>query len=131
MNVDASIVADGVVEVRIRTAAYPMVGLHWRQQLTGSNAAKWGRIFVDPSKEERRTRRRGALHSFGDLYRGEVGNNLDECPGAMFVWETNRESHVQPCDARSNQDLGRDLHSALRRVISGPMGWWEVRFVFD
>ena len=121
-GVTATIITPGIVEVNISAAAYPMVGLHWKRQLTGRSAAKWGRIFIDPSPTERNSRRREALRPFGNLYRGEVGNNLDECPGAMFVWETHQESHVQPCDARSNQDLGRDLYHALRRAIPGPMG---------
>lgn len=128
--IDVKQVEPGVVEATIDLAGYPMVGHHWREQLTGTNAAKWGRIFVDPSPTEKNARRKDALGPFGTLYKGEKGNNLDECPGAMFVWETNRTAHVQPVDARANQDLGRDLYFALKRAIPGPMAWWEVRFRF-
>jgi hypothetical protein len=73
----------------------------------------------------------------------EVGANIDECPGAMFIWESQEPADAHPTDARSNQDLGRDLYFALRhRVLAetGPcertelknrMAWWEVRFSFE
>lgn len=121
----------GVVQVEIGVQGYPMVGLHWKEQLTGANLRKWGRIYIDDDPSAKRARRRLALYPFGRLYAGEVGNNLDECPGAMFVWENQDQvAHVMPCDARANQDLGRDLYNALRAAIVGPMGWYEVRFSF-
>ena len=123
-------VAAGVVEATISTRAYPMVGDHWKSQLSGMNAKKWGWIAIDPDRVAKRDRRREALGPWGNLYAGEVGNNLDECPGAMFMWQTNEPAHVQPCDARSNQEFGRDLYFALRAAIPGPMGWWQVRFAF-
>jgi hypothetical protein len=135
-------VEPGVIKVTIQTSAYPMVGDHWRQQLTGANAKKWGRIYIDPDPTAKQQRRSIALGPFKGLYRGEVGNNNDECPGAMFIWETRDTAHVQPCDAKSNQDFGRDLYRALenrvlKETVSGPpkpiqerMAWWEVRFEF-
>jgi hypothetical protein len=87
-------------------------------------------------------RRSMALPPFGSLYKGEKGNNLDECPGAMFIWDTQKTAHVQPCDALANQEFGRDLYFALaHRVLheTGPcprsqlkrrLAWWEVQFVF-
>jgi hypothetical protein len=129
-NITTRLAAAGVIEVTIKTSAYPMVGEHWRSQLTGRNARKWGWIAIDPDKAERAKRRKVALEAFQGLYEGEVGNNNDECPGAMFMWQSNHVAHVQPCDARSNQDLGRDLYFALRKAIPGEMGWWQVRFKF-
>jgi hypothetical protein len=135
-------IAPGIIEVTVLTAGYPMVGEHWKQQLTGRNAAKWGRIYIDPAPGAAEERRSMALAPFGSLYKGEKGNNIDECPGAMFIWETQEPAHPQPCDAVSNQAFGRDLYSALsHRVMheTGPcprsavrqrMAWWEVRFVF-
>ena len=144
-NIFIEWISPGVLAVNIRTAAYPGAADHWKAQLTGENAKKWGRIFIDPSAREGKQRRRDALHPWGDTYKGEAGANLDECPGAMFVWETQAIAHVEPVDARSNQDLGRDMYHALRRGIRdaidpskasrmprrGEMGWWEVRFRFD
>jgi len=133
----------GVITVNIQTSGYPMAGDHWRQQLTGAALRQWGKIYIDPAPGASDERRSMALAPLGRLYKGEVGNNNDECPGAMFIWQTQETAHVQPLDARSNQDLGRDLYFALRhRVLAatGPckrvelknrMAWWEVRFSFD
>ena len=135
-------VAPGVIKVTIEVAAYPMVAEHWRQQLTGQNKRKWGRIYIDPDPTAKKDRRSIALAPFKGLYKGEVGNNNDECPGAMFIWETQETSHVQPLDAFSNQSFGRDLYRALEREVmratapwqSTPihkrMAWWEVQFAF-
>src|ERR1700678_3313710 len=83
----------GIAILDVKTAAYPQVAEHWREQLTGKNASKWGRIWIDPCKKQAKLRRRDALWPFGDTYKGVVGSNLDECPGAMFVWETQAISH--------------------------------------
>jgi hypothetical protein len=132
----------GVIRVTVLLPGYPMVAEHWRQQLTGTNGAKWGKIYIDPAPGAKEERRSIALAPFGSVYRGEKGNNLDECPGAMFIWETQEPAHVEPCDAISNQEFGRDLYYALRHRIlhdTGPcpvsqvkkrMAWWEVRFSF-
>ncbi len=132
----------GVISVTILTTAYPTVGEHWRQQLTGKNLRKWGRIYIDPAPGEADERRSMALAPFGKLYKGEVGANIDECPGAMFIWETQEIAHGHPTDARSNQDLGRDLYHALcsrvkaetgpckRSELKSRLAWWEVRFSF-
>lgn len=135
-------VAPGVIAVTIQSSAYPMVAEHWRQQLTGRNKRKWGKIYIDPDPGAKRGRRSMALAPFEGLYKGEIGNNNDECPGAMFIWETQEASHVQPLDAMSNQQFGGDLYRALERVamkataggrptpIRERMAWWEVRFDF-
>ncbi len=132
----------GLIVATVSVSAYPTVGEHWRQQLTGRNLKKWGRIFIDPAPGAAGQRRSIALAPFGSLYKGQVGANIDECPGAMFIWETQEPAHAFPTDARSNQDFGRDLYFALRhRVLSetGPcrrselkarLAWWEVRFAF-
>jgi hypothetical protein len=133
----------GVIQVHVLSAGYPMVAEHWRQQLTGANARRWGRIYIDPAPGAADERRSIALAPAGSLYRGARGSNWDECPGAMFIWETQEPAHILPTDARSNQDFGRDLYFALQhRVLSetGPcprrqlkkrMAWWEVRFTFE
>lgn len=133
--------APGVITVTVQTCAYPMVADHWKQQLTGRNKAKWGKIYIDPDPASKRERRSIALAPFAGLYKGEVGNNNDECPGAMFIWESQEISHVQPCDAVSNQEFGRDLYRALESVvlratpndprsIKQRMAWWQVEFRF-
>lgn len=133
--------APGVITVTVQTSAYPMVADHWKQQLTGRNKAKWGTIYIDPDPASKRERRSIALAPFAGLYKGESGNNNDECPGAMFIWESQDISHVQPCDAVSNQEFGRDLYRALESVvlratpndprpIKQRMAWWQVEFGF-
>ena len=123
-------ISPGVVEVTIQVPSYGSAGVHWREQLSGPNAKKWGRLYIDPDQNACKERRRSNLWSFGRLYRGEGGANLDEVPGAMFVCETQEPSHVKPVAAADNQALGRDLYWALRTAIQGPMGWFEVRFRF-
>lgn len=132
----------GVIKVWVLCAAYPMVADHWREQLTGRNAEKWGRIYIDPAPGASAERRSIALAPFGSLYRGEIGANIDECPGAMFIWESQQPAHPLPTDARANQDFGRDLYFALRhrtlhetgpcarREVKHRMAWWQVRFEF-
>lgn len=133
--------APGVISVTVQMSAYPMVAEHWKQQLTGRNKAKWGKIYIDPDPASKRERRSIALAPFTGLYKGQIGNNNDECPGAMFIWETQEVSHVQPCDAVSNQEFGRDLYRALEcvvlkatatdpRPIKERVAWWQVTFGF-
>ena len=133
----------GVVAVDLDTNAYGMVGAHWKKQLKGRNARKWGRLFIDPCPHAKAERRRDALAPFRRLFEGEGANNNDECPGAMFITETNRTSAVQPSCASSNQQFGRDLYWALCHAIHNApgsnrpgnahqqMAWWEVKFQFD
>jgi hypothetical protein len=119
-----------------------MVAEHWRQQLSGKNKSKWGKIYIDPDPAAKQQRRSIALAPFAGLYKGVPANNNDECPGAMFIWETQETSHVLPVDAIANQAFGRDLYRALEREvlratsdqppkpIRERMAWWEVRFSF-
>ena len=120
--IDAKRIAPGVIRITIQVSAYPMVAEHWRQQLTGNNSRKWGKIYIDPLPGAREERRSIALAPFGSLYKGETGNNNDECPGAMFIWESQEPAHVQPSDARSNQEFGIDLYYALRHCILSETG---------
>jgi hypothetical protein len=130
-GVQVSLPVNGEITITIKAAAYPMVGAHWRDQLTGTNRLKWGNIYVDDDKDAKRLNRRIAMDQWGKLYRGETGNNLDECPGAMFVWDGEEQTaHVQPCDARSNQDLGRDMYNALYKAFGFKMAWYKVEFDF-
>jgi hypothetical protein len=130
-NISAAIGPAGVVNVTINVPAFPMVGAHWRDQLSGPNARRWGKLFIDPDKEECEERRRDALNSFRGLYGGEPANNLDECPGAMFYWDgPEYPAHVQPLCASDNQALGRELYRVLRKTIPGDLSWWQVVFQF-
>jgi hypothetical protein len=89
-------VAPGVITVTIQRCAYPMVAEHWRQQLTGRNKRKWGKIYIDPDPGAKRVRRSMALAPFEGLYKGEIGNNNDECPGAMFIWRPKKHPMSNP-----------------------------------
>ena len=55
--------------------------------------------------------------------------NRDECPGAMFIWETQEIADVELLCAVQNQSFGRDLYRELKRAL-GKLDWWEVRFKF-
>ncbi len=143
-KITARVIEPGVIFCEIYTTAYFMVGEHWRNQLTGNNKRKWGRIFIDPSKTAKQLRRRDALSDLRGLHRGNAAVNLDECPGAMFIWETQADTHVEPLCAVSNQAFGRDLYWALYAAVrtalekdgvwagrrASFMGWWQVRFGF-
>ena len=43
----------GVVDVTVQRKFYPQIAQHWESQLTGRHAAKWGRIWIDPSSVEK------------------------------------------------------------------------------
>lgn len=121
---------DGTVLVTVSRRAYPQVVDHWKSQLTGANAKRWGRLWIDPHAPATDERRRDAMWTEGRSTRGLPGFNRDECPGAMFICETQEVSHVEVLCATQNQAFGRDLYSALRSEL-GPkskMGWWEVKF---
>ena len=135
-NIQVEIVDKGVARVTVRVGAYPQAGKHWREQLTGANAKKWGRIYCDPSGVEKDKRRREHMSDYGavieDKYTKKHGKghiNRDECPGAMFIWQTQAPADVEELCATDNQNLGRDLYWALKRVL-GKLDWWEVQFRF-
>jgi len=143
-NIEARVIGPGILLCTIRTDAYFMVGAHWKQQLTGHNATQWGRIYMDPDRKAKDRRRREALADWRGIYAGHKDINLDECPGAMFIWEKPTTAHVEPLCAVSNQEFGRDMYAALHEAVKtamiksgtwegrpkGYMGWWEVRFAF-
>ena len=116
--------------VLVHRKVYPQIAKHWETQLTGRNAAKWGRIWIDPSKTAAAERRRDALWQEGPSTRGMPAFNRDECPGAMFICETQEVADVEVCCATQNQAFGRDLYHALRHALGAKMAWWEVRFKF-
>ncbi len=151
--VTAYVIAPGVIKCRILWRHYPMVGLHWRDQLTGANRRKWGRIYIDCDKAEQHLRRREAVSPLRKRPRAKMSDqekleadveNIDECPGAMFIWETQEDADIMPLCAYSNQKFGRELYNALRAAVGVAMekelggkppkrshlDWWEVKFEF-
>ena len=141
-NITLNHLEPGVVQVTIRTAAYRQVGEHWKRVLSGANARRWGRIWTDPDSAAADERRADAMWEEGPTTRGLPHFNRDECPGAMFIWETQEISDVEVCCASANQAFGRDLYNALRKLIPmqnkkyvepryrSRLSWWEVKFKF-
>ena len=141
-NITVDHISPGVVQVTIRSAAYPQVGEHWRRVLSGNNTQRWGRIWTDPDAQAADERRADAMWEEGQSTRGMPHANRDECPGAMFIWETQEISDVEVCCASANQAFGRDLYNALRPLIRqqnknyvdrryrNRLSWWEVKFNF-
>jgi len=142
-------VGTGVIKCRIRWQQYGLVGQHWKEQLSGRNLRKWGKIYIDANKAEQALNRSEALgpHRESSALRNAqqrleaAATNLDECPGAMFVWETRETADVEPLCATTNQKFGRDLYQALRgavtRAMVNPasfqrrdMQWFQVVFEF-
>ena len=121
---------DGTVVVTVRRRLYPQIARHWETQLTGRNARRWGRLWIDPRKSAAHHRRRDALWQEGPTTRGMPAFNRDECPGAMFICETQEVADVEVCCATQNQAFGRDLYRALKSELGSTMAWWEVRFRF-
>jgi len=121
---------DGTVMVTVRRKADPQIARHWETQLTGRNGRKWGRLWIDANKAAAHERRRHALWQEGRSTRGMPAFNRDECPGAMFICETQEIADVEVCCATENQAFGRDLYRALRQELGRKLDWWEVRFRF-
>jgi hypothetical protein len=139
----------GVIKCRINWQRYGMVGEHWKNQLIGTNRQKWGKIYIDADEREQAINRRDALWPHKESTanrtrkqkREAAATNLDECPGAMFVWESREPADVEPVCAQLNQDFGRDLYFALagavQRAMVKPtrfrrrdMQWFRVEFEF-
>ncbi len=119
----------GVVEVAIRANAYGQAGRHWRRVLSGANHNGYGQIYIQ--RQGANQRRYQSCYELRDYYKGELGANLDECPGAMFIWSGPKWAHVEALDAMDNQKLGRELGAALRRYPQPtPEDLWEVVFRF-
>jgi hypothetical protein len=122
-------VAPGVVEVTIAAARYGQAGTHWRHVLSGKNHGGYGKIYIQRFGANKR--RYWSCYELRDYYRGCQGANLDECPGAMFIWAGEKEAHVEALDAIDNQKLGRELGAALRKYEQkDERDLWEVRFRF-
>ena len=119
----------GVVEVTVVTAAYGQAGAHWRRVLRGPRHNGYGQIYIQ--RQGANQRRYQSCYELRDYYKGEKSANLDECPGAMFIWSGLRSAHVEALDAIDNQKLGRELGHALRRYEQkSPHDLWEVVFRF-
>lgn len=126
----ASTEKDGVVTVTIVTAAYGDAGRHWKDVLDKPNNGGFGKIYIQ--RDGAAQRRRDACWSMRGLHAGNPAANLDECPGAMFIWSNSgKEAHVEALCADSNQRLGRDLGAELRKYKQAtPADLWEVKFRF-
>lgn len=139
----------GIILCSITWQKYGDAGQHWKDQLTGKNLLKWGKIYIDANEKEQGLNRREALAPFRDSRRDLTAReklearatNRDECPGAMFVWETRQTADVEPLCAVSNQELGRHMYAALagavRTAMVKPesfrrrdMQWFQVIFEF-
>ena len=120
----------GVVTVTIRVSAYGQAGEHWRDVLSGPNHGGYGKIYIQ--RFGANLRRYLSCYELRDYYRGVTGANLDECPGAMFIWTTDKPADVEAIDAIDNQKLGRELGNELRKYPQADeRDLWEVRFRFD
>jgi len=119
----------GVVEVTIVAKSYGQAGEHWRRVLDGPRHGGYGQIYIQ--RFGANERRYWSCYSLRDYYRGSVGANLDECPGAMFIWTGEKEADVEAIDAIDNQALGRDMGMALRVYPQRDANdLWEVLFRF-
>ncbi len=119
----------GVLQMTIRTAAYGQAGIHWRRVLSGASHGGYGKIYIQRFGANQR--RYMSCYELRDYYRGEKGANLDECPGAMFIWTAGKAAHVEALDAIDNQNLGRAMGLALRPYKQrDEKDLWEVRFRF-
>ena len=122
-------VRPGIVEVLIPIALYGQAGTHWHEVLSGPNHGGYGKIYIQ--RFGAKERRNSACYDLRGYYRGNPGANVDECPGAMFIWTGVKEAHVEAIDAIDNQTLGRDLGAALRKYPqASERDLWEVRFRF-
>lgn len=121
----------GIVEIAIRVADYGQAGEHWKNVLGGSNHKGYGKIYIQ--RYGANQRRYLSCYELRDYYRGQKGANLDECPGAMFIWDGPKDkADVEAIDAIDNQTLGRDLGNALRRYEQkDDKDWWQVVFKFS
>ncbi|MFA6966184.1 MULTISPECIES: hypothetical protein [Bosea] len=118
----------GIVDVTIRVAAYEEAGEHWKRVLSGPRHGGYGRIFIQRYGINRR--RYLNCYDWRGMYRGQPAN-IDECPGAMFIWQGKKEASTEPVFAHNNQRLGRDMGWALRPFQqTGETDFWEVRFKF-
>lgn len=119
----------GLVQVIIRVSDYGQAGEHWREVLEGPQHNGYGKIYIQRYGANRR--RYENCYDLSSYYRGCTGANIDECPGAMFIWTSDKEADVEAIDAVDNQKLGRELGNALRRFYQrDEKDLWEVHFQF-
>ena len=120
----------GVVTITIVTKAYGDAGQHWRDVLDKPNHGGYGKIYIQ--RDGAKQRRREACWSLNGLHAGNPAANLDECPGAMFIWSNaEKEADVEPLCADANQRFGRDMGAQLRKYAQQtPADLWEVKFKF-
>jgi hypothetical protein len=125
----ASEVAPGVVQVLIHTHVYGQAGEHWKQRLNGPNHGGYGRIFIQ--RYGANQRRYQHCYDLKGYYVGS-GADIDECPGAMFIWPfTDKEVSTEAIDAIDNRSLGSALGLALRQFEQkDDRDLWEVLFRF-
>ena len=127
--ITTSEIKPGVIDVTVTTAPYGQAGAHWRRVLSGANHGGYGKIYIQRFGANQR--RYWSCYVLRDYYRGNPGANLDECPGAMFIWVGKKEAHVEALDAIDNQALGRALGAALRKFPQNDeRDLWEVVFRF-
>lgn len=119
----------GVITLQIVTGVYGQAGQHWKSVLNGPNNGGYGKIYID--RKGASTRRRWHTADLHSYYQKVPAINIDECPGAMFIWTTAKMVDVEAVDAIDNQKLGRDMGLALRPFQqTNPKDLWEVRFKF-
>jgi hypothetical protein len=119
----------GVLRVLIQVSAYGQAGAHWRKVLDGPNHKGYGRIYIQ--RHGANSRRYENCYDLAGYYKGCAGANIDECPGAMFIWTSMKDADVEAIDAIDNQALGRDLGNALRKYKQkDEKDLWEVQFRF-
>jgi len=128
--ITAKEIRPGVVELSIVTAAYGDAGSHWKSVLDKPSHGGYGKVYID--RFDARARRRDSCWELSGLHAGNPGANLDECPGAMFIWSNSgKRADVEPLCADSNQRMGRDMGNALRKFPQKTRAdLWEVVFRF-
>ncbi len=120
----------GIIEITIRVSAYGQAGTHWCSTLSGPNHNGYGKIYIQ--RHGANKRRYWHCYNPGYFYKGEKGSNMDECPGAMFIWPfSTKMPSVEAIDAIDNQKLGREMGLALRKYKQNDVNdLWEVVFKF-
>jgi hypothetical protein len=125
--VTAREIVPGVVEVVIHYRAYGDAGQHWKKVLGRANHG-YGQIYIERFGAD--ARRRDNIWPMKGLYKGQPAD-LDECPGAMFIWTGDEEASVEPVFYFNNRALGSDLGYALSPFEQRSRDMlWEVRFRF-
>jgi hypothetical protein len=119
---------NGVVTIHIPVAAYGDAGRHWRDVLGGTRRRLYGRIHLQ--RYGAAWRRYIHTYSLRGVYSGDPAD-LDECPGAIFIWTGLQEPSVRAVFAHHNRALGSDMGTALRRFAQGSESdLWQVEFRF-